>query len=118
MTTPPRPKPQILLVEDNPADVGLMQLSLKEACLECDLTILEDGAEALAFLNRGHDPSHFALPDLAILDLNLPKVGGLEVLQAIRANPFFTRMPVVILSSSSSPRERARVEECGVELFL
>lgn len=109
---------QILLVEDNPADVGLLKLALKEAGLDCDLTLLEDGAEAVALLRRPDLLQQTRIPDLAILDLNLPKVGGLEVLEAIRANPALDSMAVAILSSSSSPRERAKVEECGVDRFL
>jgi CheY-like chemotaxis protein len=116
--TPQVSKPRILLVEDNPADVGLIQLALKDANLECDLTVLEDGAEALALFRRRDSSETAPVPDLAILDLNLPKIGGLEVLEAIRGNPVLDGMPVAILSSSSSPRERLRVEECGVDRFL
>ena len=111
-------KPRILVVEDNPADVGLIQLALKDAEFDCDLTVLDDGAEALALFRKEGGLEGGPVPDLAVLDLNLPKIGGLEVLEAIRANPLLDRMPVAILSSSSSPRDRARVEECGVDRFL
>jgi len=109
-------KIHILLVEDNPADVGLIRLALKAAQLECELTVLEDGAEALAFLRR--QDAQTRIPDLAVLDLNLPKNGGLEVLEAIRANAAFSGMVVAILSSSSSPRERVKIEEFGVDRFI
>jgi CheY-like chemotaxis protein len=111
-------KARILLVEDNPADVGLLRLALKDAEFDCDLTVLEDGAEALALLRRGGYQDGTPIPDLAVIDLNLPKNGGLEVLEAIRANPVFEGMPVAIFSSSSSPRERAKIEEYGVDRFL
>jgi chemotaxis family two-component system response regulator Rcp1 len=115
-------KTQIVLVEDNPADVELVRMALKEAGLDCDLTVLEDGAEALAMVRRREShPGEFHprfIPDLIVLDLNLPKKGGLEVLEAIRANCDFARTPVAILSSSSSPRERARIEEFGVDRFI
>src|SRR5690242_10298272 len=107
---PGKRKSHILVVEDNPADVGLLRLALKAAQVECDLTVLEDGAEALAFV-RHRQNSGDSVPHLIVLDLNLPKNGGLEVLEAIRANPAFSGMAVAILSSSSSPRERARIEE-------
>ena len=110
-------KSHILVVEDNPADVGLLRLALKAAQVECDLTVLEDGAEALAFVRHRQNPGDF-VPHLIVLDLNLPKNGGLEVLEAIRANPAFSGMAVAILSSSSSPRERARIEEFGVDRFI
>lgn len=111
-------KVHILLVEDNPADVGLLRLAFKAAQLDCDLTVLEDGAEALLFIRHREDPGEASIPDLAVLDLNLPKNGGLEVLEAIRANSAFSGMPVAILSSSSSPRERAKIEEFGVDRFI
>jgi CheY-like chemotaxis protein len=110
-------KVRILLVEDNPADVGLLRLALKEAELDCDLTVLEDGAAALAFIRQA-EAGNARPPDLALLDLNLPKNGGLEVLEAIRAKPALAGMPVAILTSSSSPRERARIEEFGVDRFI
>ena len=110
-------KSHILLVEDNPADVGLLRLALKGAQVDCELTVLEDGAEALAFIRHHRNPDA-SVPDLAVLDLNLPKNGGLEVLEAIRANPAFSAVAVAILSSSSSPRERARIEEFGVDRFI
>ena len=109
-------KTLILLVEDNPADVGLFRLALKDAELDCDLTVLEDGAAALSLIR--HPDTGARIPDLTVLDLNLPKNGGLEVLEAIRANSVFVNMRVAILSSSSSPRERARIEEFGVDRFI
>jgi DNA-binding response OmpR family regulator len=108
----------ILLVEDNPADVGLFRLALKDAELDCDLTVLEDGAAALSLIRHPDSSGGARIPDLAVLDLNLPKNGGLEVLEAIRANSAFATMRVAILSSSSSPRERARIEEFGVDRFI
>jgi two-component system response regulator len=111
-------KIHILLVEDNPADVGLLRLALKGAQVDCDLTILEDGAEALAYIRRRQEGDGTEIPDLAVLDLNLPKNGGLEVLEAVRGNSAFAGMAVAILSSSSSPRERARIEEFGVDAFI
>uniref|UniRef100_Q028L4 Response regulator receiver protein n=1 Tax=Solibacter usitatus (strain Ellin6076) TaxID=234267 RepID=Q028L4_SOLUE len=111
-------KTLILLVEDNPADVGLFRLALKDAELDCDLTVLEDGAAALSLIRHSDTGAGARIPDLAVLDLNLPKNGGLEVLEAIRANSAFANMRVAILSSSSSPRERARIEEFGVDRFI
>jgi CheY-like chemotaxis protein len=111
-------KTLILLVEDNPADVGLFRLALKDAGLDCDLTVLEDGAAALSLIRQPDSSGGARIPDLAVLDLNLPKNGGLEVLEAIRANSSFAKMRVAILSSSSSPRERARIEEFGVDRFI
>jgi CheY-like chemotaxis protein len=107
---------RILLIEDNPTDVELVRRAIGVAGLACDLTVLEDGAEALALLRRPDNES--AIPDLVVLDLNLPKHDGVEVLQAMRATTTFTGVPVAILSSSSSPRERAKIEQFRVSRFI
>ena len=101
---------QILVVEDNPADVELLRRAMCEAELDFELTVVDDGAEALALVRDGTRMARFVL---AILDLNLPKHGGLEVLEAIRSSPFISKLPVIVLSSSSSPRERVRIEQLG-----
>jgi CheY-like chemotaxis protein len=107
------PKPHILIIEDNPADVRLVLLALREAGLDCELTVLEDGARAIAYVQeRGQSGDR--IPDLTILDLNIPKRDGLEILRAMRACPAFAAVPVVVLTSSSSPRERATFEALGV----
>jgi CheY-like chemotaxis protein len=80
------------------------------AKLECDLTVVSHGREALDFVQQRGKYEHVPVPDLAILDLNLPKNDGLEILEAMRANEAFSDVPVAVLSSSSSPREPARVE--------
>lgn len=106
----------ILLIEDNPTDVELVRRALGVAGLSCDLTVLEDGAEALALLRRSETEA--VIPDLVVLDLNLPKHDGVEVLQAMRATTRFTAVPVAILSSSSSPRERAKIEQFRISRFI
>lgn len=111
-------EPRILLVEDNAADVHLFRLALRHAELTCDLTVIEDGAEALSFAKRQGKYSTSPTPDLAVLDLNLPKADGVEVLDAMRATSEFSGVPVVILSSSSSPRERARVNNLSIARFI
>ena len=109
---------RILLIEDNPADVDLLRRAFKSARFDCELTLMEDGAEAMAFI-RGEGPHAGApSPDLVVLDLNLPKNDGVEVLQVLRATPQFSAVPVAILSSSSSSRERARVEQFHIGRFI
>ncbi|HEX5043404.1 MAG TPA: response regulator [Candidatus Polarisedimenticolaceae bacterium] len=114
MTDLPR---RIVLVEDNPGDVHLLRMALRQAGLVCDLRVLEDGAEAMR-LARREAPYHDAVPDLIVLDLNLPKHDGLEVLAALRADPVLSAVPVVVFTSSTSSRERARVEALGAARFL
>jgi len=109
---------RILLIEDNPADVELLRRAFASAKLDCDLTLLEDGEEALAFLRRLETQADEPSPDLTVLDLNLPKNDGVEVLQAMRASPAFATMPVAVLSSSPFSRERARIEPYGVGRYI
>jgi CheY-like chemotaxis protein len=112
----PEGRLQILVIEDNPADVELLRLALAEAGLVCDLTVIVDGAAALALILQMGEEER--APHLAILDLNLPKHDGLEILEKIRATRSLTTLPIVILSSSSSPRDRARIEKFGVGRYL
>jgi two-component system response regulator len=109
---------RILLVEDNPGDIDLLRLAFKKAELNCELTVLDDGGEALAFANGEGAYSDAPVPDLAILDLNVPKNDGMEILEAIRANPKFVELPVAVLSSSSSPRDRANMERFQIRQFI
>jgi two-component system, chemotaxis family, response regulator Rcp1 len=111
-------KIQILVIEDNPADVDLLRRAFRSAQLECELILLEDGAEALAYVRRLDASLGAAAPDLAVLDLNLPKNDGIEVLQAMRASSVFARVPVAILSSSASSRERARIAQYGIGRYI
>jgi len=115
---PGRRKIHILLIEDNPADVELLRRALRTAQLDWELTRLKDGAEALEFLRRLETGAVENSPDLAVLDLNLPKNDGVEVLQAMRASPAFGSAPIVVLSSSASPKERARIEEFGIGRYI
>jgi CheY-like chemotaxis protein len=107
----------VLVIEDNPADVELLRLALRQAGLDCELLLLEDGAEALTFLRRV-EAGDASVPDLVLLDLNLPKNDGAEVLQAMRASPPFSKVQVAVLSSSASTRERARIEQLGVGRYI
>ena len=112
----PKGMPIVVRLSGTGAEEG--KAMLKDAGLDCDLTVLEDGAAALSLIRQPDTGGSTRIPDLAVLDLNLPKNGGLEVLEAIRANSAFAKMRVAILSSSSSPRERARIEEFGVDRFI
>lgn len=108
----------ILLVEDNNADIYLFRQALKGAGLNFELTVIEDGAEALAFARRQGEYAASSVPDLAVLDLNLPKVGGASVLEAMRQSKDLERVRVFIMTSSAGPCEQARARELGVERFI
>ena len=109
---------RILVVDDNDADTYLLRRALIHAGLDCDLTVIDDGAEALAFANRQGKYAGSPVPNLSVIDLNLPKYGGNEILKAIRQNKDLQNLPVVVMTSSAAPGERARIEELGVERFI
>jgi len=109
---------QVLVVEDNPADVQLLRWALERASLDCELVVIDDGSAALDFVQQRGAYADARVPDLALLDLNLPKYDGIEILQALRSNKAFAEVPVAILSSSSSPRERARLDTFGVARYI
>ncbi len=95
----------ILLVEDNLGDVRLTQEALKEAKVLNNLWVVPDGVEAMAFLNREAEYVAVARPDVILLDLNLPKKDGREVLEEIKQDASLRRIPVVILTTSSADRD-------------
>lgn len=96
---------QILLVEDNPGDVGLTLEALKEATLPNKLTVVKNGADALSLLRRQGQYAGAARPDLILLDLNLPKKDGRKVLAEIKGDDNLKRIPVVILTTSEDEQD-------------
>jgi CheY-like chemotaxis protein len=93
---------EILLVEDNEGDVRLTREVLKDGRIRNELNVVGDGAEAMAFLRREGEFADAKAQDLILLDLNLPKMDGREVLAEIKADPELRRIPVVVLTTSSS----------------
>jgi two-component system response regulator len=111
----------ILLVEDNPDDVELTRIAFVEAKLANRLVVVSDGVEALDYLfargaHAGRDPDD--LPSIVLLDLNLPKVDGREVLQAIRANERTRSLPVVVLTTSAEPFDVEASYALGVNSYI
>ena len=96
---------EILLVEDNPADVRLTEEALKEGKVLNNLSVVKDGVEALDFLRRKGKYADAPRPDLILLDLNLPKKNGHEVLAEIKEDPNFKRIPIVILTVSKDEQD-------------
>jgi CheY-like chemotaxis protein len=93
---------EVLLVEDNSGDVRLTQEAFKDAKVHINLHVAPDGAEAMIFLRREGKHAKAARPDLILLDLNLPKKDGREVLGEIKESPSLKTIPVVILTTSAS----------------
>ncbi|MGC3976386.1 MAG: response regulator [Nitrospira sp.] len=106
MVIPELVKPiEILLVEDNPGDVRLTIEALKEAKVINHLTVVKDGMEALAFLRRQGSYTAAPRPHLIVLDLNLPRKDGREVLAVIKADDNLKRIPVVVLTTSQDEQD-------------
>jgi two-component system response regulator len=106
MTTNPLPRPiEILLVEDSPADVLITREAFEEAKLLNTLHVVEDGVQTLEFLYRLEPYSAVPRPDLILLDLNLPRKNGREVLAEIKNDPQLKSIPVIILTTSSADED-------------
>jgi two-component system, response regulator len=111
----------ILLVEDNPDDVELTMRALKKNHIATEVVVVRHGVEALDFLYatgayRGRNPN--VLPDLVLLDLKLPKVGGLEVLRRMRADPRTRLLPVVVLTLSNEEEDIDEAYRLGVNSYV
>src|SRR5262245_53613213 len=109
---------QILLAEDNPADVRLLQEAFKESQLESSLSVVPDGVEALAFLRHEGRYTDAPRPDLLVLDLNMPKKDGREVLAEMKSDSQLQAIPVMILSSSSLPEDQQRTLALGAVRYI
>jgi chemotaxis family two-component system response regulator Rcp1 len=92
----------VLLVEDSPADIELTRQALAEAEIETEVTVCRDGEAAGSYLRREGDHANAPRPDLILLDLNLPKKDGRELLVEIKRNPDLSLIPVVVLTTSAS----------------
>jgi CheY-like chemotaxis protein len=99
---------EILLVEDSPSDVRLTREAFRDAKIHINLHVASDGAEAMAFLSRAGEYANSPRPDLILLDLNLPKKNGREVLEEIKMSPELKSIPVVILTTSASEADILR----------
>jgi two-component system, chemotaxis family, response regulator Rcp1 len=99
---------EVLLVEDSPGDVRLTREAFKDAKVYIDLHVASDGIEAMSFLKREGEHSNAPRPDLILLDLNLPRKDGREVLEEIKESPALKTIPVVILTTSSSEEDILR----------
>lgn len=93
---------EILLIEDNPADIELTRQALSTGKIKNRLTVIMDGEEALQFLFKQDSHQQAITPDIILLDLNLPKINGREILHALKSEPALASIPVIVLSSSEA----------------
>ena len=108
----------ILLVEDNPGDVRLTRELLKESKIHNNLTVMDNGEDAIVFLRRAAKHADATLPDLILLDLNLPRKNGAEVLASIKNDPILRRIPVVILTSSKAEEDIVRAYDLHANCYI
>jgi CheY-like chemotaxis protein len=116
-----KPMHAILLVEDNPADIKITQRALRESDLSVDLIVLRDGEEALDYLlrrgNYADDPT-WRNPDLILLDLNLPRLSGQELLTRIRSEAELNTVPVIVLTTSHRQEDVEAVYAAGANTYI
>ncbi len=108
----------ILLVEDNPGDVRLTREALKDAKVLNDVHVVQDGVEAMQFLHREGKFANVPTPDMILLDLNLPRKDGREVLAEVKADPKLKRIPVVILTTSKADEDILRTYNLHANAYI
>lgn len=111
----------ILLVEDRADDIFLVQKALAKAKVPNPFLVVRDGEEALAYLNgvgKYSNRSEFPLPDIMLLDLKLPRMDGFEVLSAVRSQPSFKALRIIVLTSSQDLQDVNRAYDLGANSFL
>lgn len=109
---------QILLVEDSPSDTDLTMEALREARVPNRLSVVEDGVEAMAFLHREGKYAGAPRPDLILLDLNLPRKDGREVLAEIKSDPILQTIPVVVLTTSKAEQDVLRAYHLHANCYV
>lgn len=109
---------EILLVEDNPADVRLIKETFKDFKVSNNLSVARDGMEAMAMLKKEGQYRDSLKPDVILLDLNLPRKNGFEVLEELRLDPDLKRIPVVILSTSDSEKDVMKSYDLHANCFV
>ena len=118
MSSTDREPIEILLAEDNPGDVKLTRKALDQGDLLNNLHVVNDGVEAMKFLRSEGDYADTPMPDLLLLDLNMPKKDGRQVMQDMDADPQLRRIPVVVLTSSEAEEDVVRSYELSANAYL
>ncbi|QGR00369.1 response regulator [Paenibacillus psychroresistens] len=109
---------EILLVEDNPGDIRLIVEVLKDGKIKNNLSVVEDGEQALAYLLREGIYTDAIVPDIILLDLNLPKINGTEVLAEIKKHPLLKHIPVIILTTSEAEQDILRAYDLHANCYI
>ncbi|MBK7147797.1 MAG: response regulator [Bacteroidetes bacterium] len=111
-------KPRILLVEDNPGDIRLTQEALKESQLDIHLDVVSDGEQAIDFLNKRNKYAESTRPHIILLDLNLPKKNGIEVLKEIKVQDSLKSIPVIVLTTSDADHDISKAYSLHANCYI
>ncbi|MGF1991196.1 MULTISPECIES: response regulator [Nostoc] len=109
---------EVLLVEDNPGDAQLTRIALEDSKISIHLNVVEDGVEAMAFLRKQGKYVEAAHPDIVLLDLNLPKKDGREVLAEIKVDDNLKRIPVVVLTTSQAEEDILKAYNLSANCYI
>ncbi|MEW6493334.1 MAG: response regulator [Cyanobacteriota bacterium] len=108
----------IFLIEDNRGDIRLIQEALKSTAVQCEVVVARDGMEAMAYLRQDGEYADAVRPDLILLDLNLPKKDGREVLAEIKADPSLKHIPVIVLTTSRNEEDIFKSYDLYVNCYI
>lgn len=111
-------KPRILLVEDNPGDIRLTQEAFKESSLDIQMDVVTDGEMALNFLFKKGRFANSLKPDIVLLDLNLPKKNGIEVLKELKADAVLKKIPVIVLTTSDADHDISKAYSLHANCYI
>ncbi len=111
-------KPRILLVEDNPGDIRLTQEALKESQMDIHLDVVSDGEQALDFLFKRNKYADAVLPHIVLLDLNLPKRNGIEVLKEVKSSDTLKRIPIIVLTTSDADHDISKAYSLHANCYI
>ncbi|MBF2075005.1 MAG: response regulator [Synechococcales cyanobacterium C42_A2020_086] len=108
----------IFLIEDNRGDIRLIQEALKSTAAQCEVVVARDGMEAMSYLRQEGDYANAIRPDLILLDLNLPKKDGREVLAEIKADPSLKHIPIIVLTTSRNEEDIGQSYDLHVNCYI
>jgi two-component system response regulator len=111
-------KPRILLVEDNPGDIRLTQEALKESNMDIHLDVVSDGEQAIDFLMKKNKHTEAIRPHIILLDLNLPKKNGIEILKEIKAHDSLKKIPVIVLTTSDADHDISKAYSLHANCYI
>ncbi len=111
-------KPRILLVEDNPGDIRLTQEAFKESSLDIQLDVVTDGEMAIDFLFKRNQFSSSIRPNIVLLDLNLPKKNGIEVLKEVKVDESLKKIPVIVLTTSDADHDISKAYSLHANCYI